>query len=55
VSSWGTTEALSLETGLGLGCVKGKNEELNVSLAQTCDGEGRQGAQDIEKNGFLQI
>ncbi len=51
VSSWGTTEALSLETGMGLGCGKGKNEELNVSLAQTCDGEGRQGAQDIEKNG----
>ena len=56
VSSWGTTEALSLETGLtmcdvwGLGCGKGKNGELNVSLAQTCDGEGRQGAQDIEKN-----
>ena len=50
VSSWGTTEALSLETGLGLGCGKGKNEELSVSWAQTGVGEGRQGAQDIEKN-----
>ncbi len=53
MSSRGTTEALSLEIGLGLGCGKGKNEELNVSLAQICDGEGRQGAQDIEKDGGL--
>ena len=44
------------ETGLGVGSVGGRNGkrgELNGNWAQTCDGEGRQGAQDIgEKRGL---